>query len=80
MSNIRWYGMEQCLKPISISLQVSFYQGYIYIRLATICCLLVETHICLCTLLCRGSVRAGATGEFAPVDFQKTPFAPIDFP
>ena len=27
----------------------------------------------------RGSVRAGATGAIAPVDFQKTPFAPIDF-
>ena len=28
----------------------------------------------------RGSVRAGATGAIAPVNFQKTPFAPIDFP
>ena len=30
--------------------------------------------------LLRGSVRAGATGAIAPVDFQKTPFAPVDFP
>ena len=28
----------------------------------------------------RGSVRAGATGAIAPVDFQKTPFAPANFP
>ena len=28
----------------------------------------------------RGSVRAGATGAIAPVDFQKIPFAPVDFP
>ena len=28
----------------------------------------------------RGSVRAGATVAIAPVDFQKTPFAPVDFP
>ena len=28
----------------------------------------------------RGSVRAGAKGAIEPVDFQKTQFAPIDFP
>ena len=28
----------------------------------------------------RGSVRAGATGAIAPVDFQKKPSAPVDFP
>ena len=28
----------------------------------------------------RGSVRAGAMGAIAPFDFQKTPFAPVDFP
>ena len=28
----------------------------------------------------RGAVRTGATGAIAPVDFQKTPFAPINFP
>ena len=25
-------------------------------------------------------VRAGATGAIAPIDFQKTPFAPVNFP
>ena len=28
----------------------------------------------------RGSVRAGATGAIAPVDFQKTLFPPVNFP
>ena len=27
----------------------------------------------------RGFVRAGATGVIAPVDFQKTPFVPVEF-
>ena len=31
-------------------------------------------------MISRGSVREGATGAIAPIDFQKTPFAPVDFP
>ena len=28
----------------------------------------------------KGSIRAGAKGAIAPVDFQKTSFAPVNFP
>ena len=36
-------------------------------------------HLLLVFIL-RFAVREGATGAIAPVDFQKTPFAPVDFP
>ena len=35
-------------------------------------------HLCLCRF--RGSIRVGATGAIAPVNFEKTPIAPVDFP
>ena len=37
-------------------------------------------HITSANAFYSGFVRAGAKGAIAPVDFQKTPFGPIDFP
>ena len=42
------------------------------------CFPLYEKYKCM-IIANRGSVRGGATGAIAPVNFQKTPIAPVDF-
>ena len=42
------------------------------------CFPLCEKYKCM-IIANRGSVRGGATGAIAPVNFQKTPIAPVDF-